>query len=152
MASVYTNKGEEILIDDEDFDFVNQFTWCIETNGYPGAYVPGSGHKGKRVCLHTLLRHAPAGFDVAHVNENKRDARQKNLQAITHRKNNQKHEKTPGTGIRKRGNSFQARLGIWVDGRIKEHCLGTYKTFDHALLARIIGEIRYWGEPTQQMP
>jgi|SRR5579859_650686 len=157
MASIFTNKNEEILIDDEDLDFVSQFTWCLGKTGYPQAYIPGSKKalgKSRFVRLHNLLRGAPKGFDVAHVNENKQDARQKNLEVQTHTENERKKTRPSNVGIRKVGKRFWARIRLRESGnsKQKEVFLGTYPTFDLALLARIIGEIRYWGEPTQQMP
>jgi hypothetical protein len=146
MASIFTRKGEEIFIDDEDFDFVNQFTWSLDGAGYPHAGVPGTR---TTVRLHECL--VPADGVVNHINRNKLDARRKNLEDTTQKRNIQKRLKLPHTGITKSGSGFTARLTAVVDGTSKNIYFGTFKTFDLALLARIIGEIRYWGEPTQQM-
>lgn len=148
MASIFTRKGEEILIDDEDLDLVSQFTWCINDHGYPWARIPGSPQGSTPIKLHSLLRPPPEGYEPDHVNCNKLDARSKNLELVTHAKNNQRKRKLPSAGIRKHRNRYVARLTV----DFKEIHLGSFKTFDLALLARIIGEIRYWGEPTQQMP
>lgn len=67
---------------------------------------------------------------------------------VTHAQNIRRQPKLPSTGVASRGEKFISQ--IKVNGDVKY--LGIHKTFDLALLARIIGEIRYWGEPTQQMP
>lgn len=153
MASIFTRKGEEILIDDEDFDFVNQFTWCV-CNGYAWTRLrPSKPWERKVVSMHQILKPVSSGMVVDHENGNGLDNRSsRNLKEATNRRNTQKQKKTPTTGIRKLGNVFHARISFREGDKIIEKNLGCHKTFDLALLARIIGEIRYYGEPIQQMP
>lgn len=34
MKIIYTRKGEEILVDDEDYERINQYTWRLDKDGY----------------------------------------------------------------------------------------------------------------------
>jgi len=144
---IYTRKGQVILVDEEDYDLVNQFTWSLNHNGYPSARV----YPGKQtVSLHTFLRPPSPGCVTDHVNRIRTDARQKNLEIVTQAKNLRRGLKNPSAGVAwdKRRQCFHAKLTV----NDKTQNLGRFKTFDLALLARIIGEIRFWGEPTQARP
>lgn len=40
MKTIYTRKGESILVDDEDYDRLNQHTWWLDKDGYAVRSAP----------------------------------------------------------------------------------------------------------------
>jgi hypothetical protein len=40
MKTIYTRKGEPILVDDEDYDRLNQHTWWLDKDGYAVRGIP----------------------------------------------------------------------------------------------------------------
>ena len=152
MKIVKTRKGEEILVDDEDFDPVSRHTWHIMSTGYAATNT----YYNRRVSLllmHRLITAAPEGMAVDHLNKCLLDNRKRNLEIVSAKVNAQRRRTHPLTGIRlsKDGHKFESRLTTRESrARTQEHFLGSWPSFDLALLARIVGEIKFYGEPIQQ--
>ena len=143
-VKVITKKGEQILIDAEDFDKVKRYCWCISKTGYPVANV-----KGKVTKLHRyILGLSNPNIIVDHKNRNKLDNRKINLRICTILENSRnttksKNNKTGYLGISFAGkNKFRAR--IMVNG--KEIRLGHYEKIEDAIKARKEAELKYFGD------
>lgn len=78
--------GKFAIVDDSDFEWINQYKWSV--NG--GGYVTGSyGPLGRRypVMLHRLLAGATEGMEADHRNNDKLDNQRKNLRVCTPKQN-----------------------------------------------------------------
>ena len=85
------HKDLEIIIDDDDFDLVSKLKWSLHTSGYVRGYV-----NKKPIYLHHLVLGKPKeGFEVDHINFNKRDNRKANLRFLTI-KENREHKRRYG--------------------------------------------------------
>lgn len=71
------------LIDDQDFEWLNQFKWH-QDKGYAYGYVDG-----KHIYMHSLILNTPKGMFSDHINRNRLDNRRENLRIVSHAKNNQ---------------------------------------------------------------
>ena len=133
-------KGElfEVLIDDEDYDLVKDYNWCIVK--YPKAYyvstyIKGSYGKGKskRIFMHRLIMDAPKGIQVDHIFHNGLDNRKSKLRLITHggnRRNCRLPNKTGFKGVQKtQSGKFMARIDILGN---KTKYLGSFTTPEQA--------------------
>lgn len=67
-------KGNFALVDDEDFERINAYKWCIN-RGYAGTSL-----KGKYLMMHReIFNDIPTGYVIDHINRNKLDNRKCNL-------------------------------------------------------------------------
>jgi hypothetical protein len=108
MKYIHTNRDKTILVDDEDYEHLNQFIWWVDSTGY----AAGRPQKAQRqpVRMHTLLIPRPRGTVIDHVNQNRLDNRKQNLRAIPHYLN---ILNTKSTNVKKRANGrWQSRVTI----------------------------------------
>lgn len=78
---IYTAKGECILVDSENYEWLNQFTWWTNERGYV-RNNNGSMHR-----LIMGLTPNDKNLYVDHINRNKLDNRKENLRIVTHAQN-----------------------------------------------------------------
>lgn len=77
MREIPLTRGVVALVDDGDYEYLNQWNWY-----YSGGYARAAdkvNKTGKRVAMHRLLLSADGGDIVDHVNRNKLDNRKANL-------------------------------------------------------------------------
>lgn len=144
MKRIKLTKGKYALVDDEDFEYLNQFKWCF--NGYAIRRVKIAKHVYKVIFIHRIVNNIPDGFEGDHINHDKLDNRRSNLRTVTHKQN------TRNPGLRK---NSSGTLGVsWIKDRQKwlatiatnrkTKYLGIYKHKEHAILARKWGERLYF--------
>lgn len=83
--AIFTFKGCEILIDDEDKHLLKKGTWSLASLGrttYARCYLDG-----RRFLLHREIMGATKGQEVDHINGNALDNRRQNLRLCTHQEN-----------------------------------------------------------------
>jgi hypothetical protein len=76
------NSEKFILVDEEDFDYLNQWRWRINTNGYAV-----KGESISRNLMHRILLNDPINLQVDHRNGDKLDNRKENLRICTSSQN-----------------------------------------------------------------
>lgn len=91
MKEIILSNGCVALVDDEDFEYLNQWKW------YPHKskktyYVIRMENK-KSIQMHRLIMNAPEGLVVDHINHKGWDNQKKNLRLATHTQN--MHNKSP---------------------------------------------------------
>lgn len=143
MKKVKLTRGKYALVDDEDFEYLNQFKWFIQSNGYAGRDIGGRKNK-TRVLMHRLVNDTPDDLVTDHINRNKLDNRRQNLRSVTQKKNSRNR----GVSV----NNTSGHTGvIWNKGRwvacikanYKKIHLGRYKTIEEAISARKEAEELY---------
>lgn len=91
MRIITLTQGKTTIIDDEDFDLVNQYKWCFLNcrNGYAirHDYSRIPSPRGECVYLHRFVTNCPKNKQVDHVNHNTLDNRKENLRICNHDKN-----------------------------------------------------------------
>jgi HNH endonuclease len=109
------NKGILVLVDDSDFEFLNQWKWRASSEGYAVRSIGNSRRKPRpEIKMHRLLVGARAGQIIDHVNRNKLDNRRANLRFATNRLNCLNTDKS-GVSWHKRGKAWQVRFGKETD-------------------------------------
>lgn len=105
------NSDKMALVDHEDFDYLNQWTWFLDKDGYVVRYTTS---KGKRLTI-GMHRMLVKGEEVDHIDSDPLNNQRANLRALTHQQNiqnNRPHK--DGTsiykGVSKRGNSWRAQI------------------------------------------
>ena len=136
------------LIDEEDYDCLNQLKWHVNGNGYAvREEYDGYGNQVRYVQMHRQLLGAKEDVQVDHINGDRLDNRRCNLRIATDHQNrvNKKRYSTNKSGykgVTKRRGMFCAR--ITVNGvRIT---LGEFRNPIDAARAYDLAAIQNFGE------
>lgn len=148
MKEISLTRGYLAVVDDEDFDWLNQWKWAYTGNGY--AYRSIRTKEGvKHLSMHRQILQVLPNLQVDHINGNGLDNRRGNLRTCTHRQNclNKRgfsvhNHGFKGMNYRKERNRWQAQ--IRVNG--KNIHLGYYKTPEEAALAYNVAAVDHFGE------
>jgi len=90
MQEIELTQNKYAIIDDEDFERVNQFKWYANySNGYWRAVRHIKKDTGKRASqlMHRFIMNTSKGMDTDHKNHNGLDNRKSNLRICTHAEN-----------------------------------------------------------------
>jgi hypothetical protein len=149
MKKIPLNHGKFALVDNEDFDFINQWTWRINNCGYANrTQYLGGGRKNQiqiGIQMHALINNTPKGFHTDHINHNKLDNRKSNLRTATssqngiNRKGLQTNNKSGHNGVSWYANAWNAEIKLHQ----KKIWLGRFKTLKDAISARKKAELIY---------
>jgi len=91
MKQIKLTKNKYALVDDEDYDFLNQWKWHYHSMGYASRrkWIKGQNRQ-ESILMHRFLMNTPVGMDTDHINRNKLDNRRSNLQICTKGLNHQR--------------------------------------------------------------
>lgn len=133
-------------IDENDYDAVQQYTWHIDSAGYPRTSVKRERWIPMR--LHVfLLGKAPKGLEWDHKNQDPLDNRRDNIRLATKviQRRNEKPRIDNESGVRgvhRSGRRWRARIS---DGKGNVIRLGSFVTVEEAIQVRKEAEQKYWG-------
>lgn len=130
VKQIPLTQGQYALVDNEDFEFLNQFKWTTAIRKTTNYAVRAVKIEGKRtaVLMHRYITHAPKGLQVDHINGNGLDNRKNNLRIVSVRQNAQNRQSK--TVSQYPGVSYHAKYGNWVSQIAingKRHWLGSFK-------------------------
>lgn len=136
---IQLTKGAIAIVDEEDFEELNQYSWHIDSDGYARRGVRVKG-KVISVRMHHFLNKTPKGKQTDHINHNKLDNRKSNLRTVTHRENQlnrkglQINNTSGATGVYKHKSTGKWTASIKKNN--KNVYIGIFETFDEAVSAR----------------
>lgn len=133
----YTFKGEEFYFDLEDYDLIKDYCWCINKNGYCSAR---DCENKKDIYMHRLILNNDKHVD--HINHKKHDNRRINIRSVNPTENAMNRENVVGVFYDNIKQKWKARIQLYH----KVINLGSYNSFEEALLARKEGETKYFKE------
>lgn len=144
VYSDYMKTRHVSLIDLEDVEYVEKYSWCIRSRKYVGRL-----ENKRNFLLHRALIDCPDDKIVDHINKNPLDNRKKNLRICDYQKNffNSKRKSSnvsgfTGVGFDRKSNKWRAK--ITKNG--KNINLGFYSDKEDAIKARLEGEKKYFKE------
>jgi hypothetical protein len=117
MKKIILTKGKFALVDDEDFEWLNKFSWHYSDNGYAVGRTSKTSGK-KCIWMHREILGTPIGMDTDHIDMNKLNNQRSNLRICSRSQNmmNTKRQQNNTTGFRGvrilRGKSFQSYINI----------------------------------------
>lgn len=137
VKTIELTQGQHALVDDIDFEFLNQFKWGAKydkaTNGFYArrnqhVQILNGKRKLKTIMMHRLIMERVIGRElkrreiIDHVNHDSLDNCRENLRIVSTRQNmqNQKVKKTskyPGVSWHKRDKKWHAQIKI--GGKVK---------------------------------
>jgi HNH endonuclease/AP2 domain len=87
MKEIKLTQGKFAIVDDEDFERVNQYKWCFQ-QGYA---LRGQWIKGEKITkiigLHRFIMNPKKDEFIDHINGNGLDNRKENLRIVTKQQN-----------------------------------------------------------------
>ncbi|MCE7073705.1 HNH endonuclease [Dyadobacter sp. CY327] len=86
-------RGQFVTVDNEDFDFLNQWKWYVTACGYAARHDYSNKQK-KQIMMHHLLVAREPGMHTDHINRDRLDNRRENLRVCS-AKNNLQNKKAP---------------------------------------------------------
>ena len=148
---IQLGNGGTVLVDDADFERVNQYNWTRDHNGYAVRMVQIQGRpnpKRKKILLHRFVLELTNESLIDHVNRNKLDNRRENLRIVTDAQNRANSGPCANTTSIYKGVSFVSKDKVWrveiiVDG--KRTSLGRFQLESEAALAYDQAAIKAWG-------
>lgn len=141
MKTIKLTQNKFALVDDEDFEWLNQWKWYY-SNGYAmrKPHIRGSKpYRSDIIQMHRLVNKTPIKFQTDHINRNPLDNRKCNLRTVTLQKNhfNMKPKQNNISGMlgvnwSKKINKWRTR--IMING--KDISLGYYINLEDAINVR----------------
>lgn len=153
MKKIELSQGQYAIVDDEDYDVLNQWKWCADycKSGKKfyakrTCYLNGK----KRIRMHRFVTNTTdRNIEVDHINGNSLDNRKSNLRPCSKSRNQQNRNKTinnksgyKGVAWHKISKKWIVRIGV---NSIKIH-IGRYDCVKEAARAYNSAAIIYHGE------
>jgi len=142
MKKIKLTQGKYALVDDDMFEYLNQWKWCITSTGYAI-----TRNKSQIIYMHRLLNNTSIEMETDHINRNKLDNRRKNLRTSTKMLNGRNREENKNNTSGYKGISWKNRDKRWqayIKVNYKLINLGHFKNLMDAIEARKKGEEIYW--------
>lgn len=150
MKEIQLTQGEVALVDDCDFDYLNQWKWCVKKDRNTCYALRGIKSRGKYTTLYMHRAVAEKlGFkqSVDHINRNGLDNRRSNLRDSS---NKQNQENTGLSKVNKPGvtgvywHKQQQKWAASIGHNGKRIHLGYFDKLEDAIAARKEGERKYF--------
>ena len=150
MKEIQLTKGKIAIVDDEDFEWLSQWKWRLDSKGYAkrnqqkGEYL--SHNKRGTIQMQRAIMNTPRGLDTDHINGNPLDNRKSNLRICTSQQN-QFNQKAKFGASKYKGVSLNRgrwRAQINIIG-VKTH-IGSFGTEEEAARAYDNAALNHFGE------
>ena len=139
MAKIKLKDSVFAIVDDEDFDFLNQWKWHLlgKKSRYAFRNVVIDG-KRKKILMHRFVNKTPEGFETDHINHNSLDNRKSNLRTVTKSQNQQSRRRNKKGSSKYKGVYWHKQHKKWCASiqvnKSRKH-LGLFSSQEDAALA-----------------
>lgn len=152
MQEIKLTQGKIALVDDEDYERLNQFKWCANRNrkkwyAQRGVWI---NSKVKTIKMHRVILNTSKEMEVDHINGDGLDNRKLNLRNCSNQQNQcnrrlpHKNNKLGIKGVRWNKNAKKFHAKIQVNGKTIH--LGYFNVLGDADSAYRKAEEKYFGE------
>lgn len=143
MKEIKMYEGLTTMIDDEDFEYLNQWKWtvrkCDPTNYAIRFSSRRNGKQQKPIRMHRVILNATKEMEVDHIDHNGLNNQRTNLRLVTKQENAFNRKDVKGYSFNKNANKWAAH--IHLNGK-KKH-LGYFKTEKKAHKAYLKAKKKY---------
>ena len=151
MKLIKLTQGKFAKVDDEDFEYINQWKWHAQKdrNGYYACRGVFNGKNMSKVMMHRIINKTPLGLVTDHIDHDTLNNQKNNLRSCTQAQNTankSKHKKKTSSKY----------LGVClIDGKYwtaalfhngKRKHIGSFKTEEQAAKAYDMVAIEIFGE------
>ena len=146
MKFIPLTKGRFAMVDDEDFEKVNQFRWRLLKNGrneYAQAWIKSNNPK-RLVYLHQFIMGFPGGF-IDHKDGDGLNNQKFNLRTCSNSQNNANAKKRIDNTSGFKGVSFHKNRGRWC-AKINNTHIGIFDSPIEAAIAYDTTALKVFGE------
>jgi hypothetical protein len=148
MKKLRLTQNQYAIVDDQDYDYLNQWKWTFN-QGYARRKLV-VGEKAYSIPLHKAITLCPDGYLVDHVNGDTLDNRKINLRICNKGQNNYNRRQGAlnnksgykGVYLDKKSNKWQAQIRY----NYKTRYLGLYENIKDAARAYNEAAAKYFGE------
>jgi len=153
MKAIKLTRGQCALVDDSDYEYLNQFKWCAgkayNRDTYYAIRSKSINGKQTHIRMHRLIMNAPNGMDVDHVDGDGLNNQRSNLRICTRSQNLRNQKSRVNSSSKYLGVCWHKRERKWRAGiRINKNTkyLGEFKTELEAAIIYNIAARKYYGE------
>lgn len=146
--SGHHGQGHSAIVDDSDYDPLNNYTWHLGNNGYIKTFIGGRKNL-QCLLMHRLIMNPPDDHEVDHINGDKLDNRRENLRIVTRSQNARNLRRHKRFSSRFKGVSWNQSRQRWEAEITIEHrsiYLGSFASEIQAALAYNHAAIDHFGE------
>lgn len=156
MKIISLTKNKKALVDDSDFEFLNQYKWSVtgsEKYGFKavrGFFCMKNGKPFRRLILmHRIITMCHEEFEVDHIDGNGLNNQKSNLRFCTHGQNMRNRTKRSVAASKYKGVHFRKDKKLWrakMDFENKCVLDKNFKSENEAALAYNEAALKHHGE------
>ena len=152
MKKIQLPNGLFSLVDDDDYEKLNQYKWRLGRRSVVRHQVKEEykSKKRKTILMHRMIMNPEEGYVVDHINHNIFDNRKENLRICTQQQNSFNRKKQKSAFHSKyKGVSFYKKTKKWMASiklNNKNIYLGIYDEEENAAKAYKVAAKKYHGE------
>jgi len=113
MKKIKLTREKFALVDNENFEWLNQWKWFCDSSGY-AARTDYCGGRNLRIYMHRVINGTPGKMETDHINLNKLDNRKANLRTATSSLNKINRPMQPNNSSGYKGVCWNTSLKLWV--------------------------------------
>lgn len=149
MKRIPLTQKKFALVDDEDYEYLNQWKWCYikgkQGSGYALRRPWINGKEGKAILMHRLIMNTPDGMECDHQDGDGINNQKYNLRNCSSTENKRNQKKRPGTSSIYKGVYRCKQTGMW-QCNVGKFRIGRFRSEQHAAMAYDLWAIDIYGE------
>jgi len=149
MREIELSRDKVAIVDDDMFDYLNQWKWHYHNCGYAGRLTSRKLGKRTTILMHRVVIGTPDSMQTDHINHNTLDNRRENLRICTASQNSANIPVPDNNTSGVKGVCWHKGRDKWL-ARIKYHGrtvhLGSFANLDDAAEAYANSARKYFGE------
>lgn len=117
MQSIKLTRGYEVVVNDEDFEWLNQWKWfAFATQGkvYAARSIRINSKQARTIYMHRVILDAPLGMHTDHVDGNGLNNCRDNLRVCTRKDNMRNQFSRPNTSSQYKGVVKHPQCNRWM--------------------------------------
>ena len=152
MKEIKLTQNKVALVDDEDFEYLNQFKWYVLKRPYTyyaARSIRLTNGKQTLILMHRVILNVPKGMETDHINHEGLDNRRINIRICTKNENCMNRNSYKNRSSRFRGVYWDKNCKKWraqIGYKKKNYHLGLFLSENEAALSYDNKAIELFGE------